>query len=73
MRIPLFAFVIALASSSEPASLTPVITAISTIVEIMGQVFAVMTSNPLLVVFLAASLLTLGVRLFRKFKGAARG
>ena len=52
--------------------ITPVITAIGTLVEIVGQVFTVMTSNPLLVVFLAGSLLTLGIRLFCKLKSAAK-
>lgn len=50
-----------------------VTTAMSTIVTVMGQVWEVMVSNPILVVFLAASLLAVGIRLFRKIKGAAKG
>lgn len=50
-----------------------VTTAMSTIVTVMGQVWEVMVSNPILVVFLAASLLAVGIRLFRKIKSAAKG
>ena len=53
--------------------LSAVTTAMSTMVTVMGQVWEVMVSNPMLVVFLAASLLAVGVRLFRKIKGAAKG
>ena len=73
MRIPLFAMIFALASGVETSTLTPVITAISTVLELVTQVFTVMVGNPLLVVFLAASLLTLGIRIFRKLKSATKG
>ena len=72
MKLFLLSF-LALVSGADTATLTPVITAISTLIELVGQVFTVMTANPLLVVFLAASLLTLGIRIFRKLKGAAKG
>lgn len=46
--------------------------AMEDLVDIMVRVWLVMTSNPLLLVFLAGSLLALGVRIFRKVKGAAK-
>ena len=64
---------IALTSGTDASSLAPIITAMATLVEIMGAVWSVMVSNPLLVVFLAASLLCVGIKLFRKIKGAAKG
>lgn len=64
---------LALASGADAATLTPIITAMGSLVEVMGEVWDVMTSNPLLLVFLAASLFGVGIRIFRKVKGAARG
>lgn len=46
--------------------------AVGDLVDVMEQVFAIMTSNPLLLVFLAAGLLSLGVWIFHKVKGAAK-
>ena len=63
---------LALASSGTD-TLTPIITAMGTLVEIMSQVWSVMTGNPLLVVFLAASLFGVGIRIFKKVKSAAKG
>ena len=64
---------LALASTTETSTLAPIITAMGTLVEVMGEVWKVMTANPLLLVFLAASLFGVGIRIFRKVKGAARG
>lgn len=47
--------------------------AMDDLVDVMEQGFAVMVANPLLAVFLAASLLTAGISIFRKIKRAARG
>ena len=55
------------------AQLVPIKNALSDLAEVMEQVFAIMVSNPLLVVLLAASLFVLGIRIFRKVKGAAKG
>ena len=63
----------ALTSGSDAATLTPIITAMGTLVEVMGEVWKVMTANPLLLVFLAASLFGVGIRIFKKVKGAAKG
>ena len=54
-------------------SIERVLTARDDLVEVMEQVFAFMVSNPLLVVLLAGSLLTVGIRIFRKVKSAAKG
>ena len=47
--------------------------AMDTVVQLMSKVWELMTSNPLLTLFLAAGLLTIGVRVFRQIKRAAKG
>ena len=64
---------LALASTTDASTLAPIITGMGSLVEVMGEVWKVMTSNPLLVVLLAASLFTIGIRIFRKVKSAAKG
>lgn len=66
---------LALASSTDvsTSTLEPIISAMGSLVEVMGEVWKVMVSNPLLVVLLAGTLFTVGIRIFRKVKGAARG
>ena len=59
--------------AADATTLAPVTTAMSTVVTVMGEVWEVMTANPLLVVFLAVSLFGIGIRIFRKVKGAAKG
>jgi hypothetical protein len=50
-----------------------VITAITeTIVPLVGTVFTVITGNALLVAFLAASLLGVGISVFRRLRNVAR-
>ena len=51
----------------------PVIGAIDDLAAVMVGVWAVIVSNPLFVVLVAASLFALGVRIFKKVKGAAKG
>lgn len=46
--------------------------AMATITTIVGDVFTLMTSNPLLCVFLAAGLLSIGIAVFSEIKGATR-
>lgn len=46
--------------------------AVDDLVDVMGGVWDVMTSNPLLLVLLAASLFSVGVWIFHKVKGAAK-
>lgn len=50
-----------------------ILAATSTITTLIGDVFELMTANPLLVLFLAASVITIGIGIFRKIKGAAKG
>lgn len=48
-------------------------TAMDTITELMGKVWTLMTSNPLLTVFVAAALIPVGVGAFVAIRNAARG
>lgn len=50
-----------------------VLGAFETVTSLMNSVWTLMTSNPLLTLFLAAGLLTIGVRAFRQIKRAAKG
>ena len=61
------------ALAGEATTLAPVITAMGTLVSVMGEVWEVMVANPLLVVFLAGSLFGVGIKIFRKVKGVAKG
>ena len=78
MKLFFMPFIMALTAGgvdSEVATttLSPVIEAMGVIVELLGQVWLVMTANPLLVVFLASSLLVVGIKMFKKVKSAAKG
>ena len=73
MKLFFMPFIIALTAGTDTSTLAPVITAMSTLVEIMGEVWKVMTGNPLLLVFLAAGLFGVGIKIFKKVKGAAKG
>ena len=59
-------------ASRLDAQLVPIKRALGDLADVMEQVFAVMVSNPLLLVLLAGSLFAVGVRIFRKVKGAAK-
>ena len=61
-----------LAAAEAPTTLAPIVSTTSTVVELMGVVWQTMTANPLLTFFLGTSLLSVGIRFFRKIKGAAR-
>ena len=47
--------------------------AMDTVIELSGKVWELMTSNPLLAIFVAASLIPVGVSLFTALRNAARG
>ena len=68
---------VALASEGSGGSgsggMSAVLGAFHTVVSLMNKVWELMTSNPLLTLFLAAGLLTIGVRVFRQIKRAAKG
>lgn len=53
--------------------LLTIVKAMDNVADVMEQVWIIMVSNPLLVVFLAAALFTVGVRIFRKVKRSAKG
>lgn len=45
---------------------------VSTLATLMGEVWTIMVANPLLAVMLAAALVTVGIRLFKRIKAAAK-
>lgn len=53
--------------------MSAVLGAFDTVTSLMNSVWELMTSNPLLTLFLAAGLLSIGVGAFRKIKSAAKG
>lgn len=65
----------AMASSGggDASGMPAVLGAFDTVTSLMNSVWTLMTSNPLLTLFLAAGLLTIGVRAFRQIKRAAKG
>lgn len=66
-------FLVLASAGSDTSTMDSIITAMGTLVEVMGEVWKVMTANQLLLVFLAASLFYVGIRIFKKVKGAAKG
>lgn len=67
---------VALASEGGGTSgggMSAVLGAFDTVTSLMEKVWILMTSNPLLTLFLAAGLLSIGVRAFRQIKRAAKG
>lgn len=54
-------------------SIAPVAAGMRQLIDVMGDVWSVMTANPLLCVFLGGSLLSMGIWVFRKVKRAAKG
>lgn len=66
---------LALASGTETTTggMTAVMSAMDTIVELMGKVWTLMTSNPFLTVMVATALIPVGVGAFCAIRNAARG
>lgn len=54
------------------SSLSAVTGAVSTVTDMVSQTFTMITGNPLLCVFVAASLLSVGISVFKRVKRAAR-
>ncbi len=50
-----------------------VLAAVDTIASLLGKVWDLLTSNPLLTLFVAAGLLPVGIALFTSLRNAARG
>lgn len=53
--------------------MSAVMGSVDTIIELSGKVWELLTSNPLLTLFVAASLLPVGIALFTSLRNAARG
>lgn len=49
-----------------------VLGSMDTLVDLVGDVWTLMTSNPLLTLFLAVGLIAVGVSVFRMIKNASR-
>ena len=82
LRVPLLACMAALMTcasalatdgASGSGDLSAVTGAMSTLTSLVNSVFSMLTGNPLLVLFLAAGLLGVGIRVFTKLRGAAGG
>lgn len=58
--------------SVAAGGMSAVLSAMDTVVSLMTKVWDLMTSNPLLTLFLAASLIYVGVGVFRAIKRAAQ-
>ena len=50
-----------------------IVAATTTVTTLVGDVFEIITGNPLLVVFVSIGLIGSAIGLFRRFKGASRG
>ena len=62
-----------LETSSTTTTVTSSLGNMSSIETVVGDVWDVMTANPVLCVFICVSLLSIGFAVFRKAKRAARG
>ena len=58
---------------STSGGMPAVMSSFTVVTNLMNSVWELMTSNPLLTLFLAAGLLSIGVRAFRQIKRAAKG
>lgn len=59
--------------ASSSTSVATILGNVSSIKTVVGDVWDVMTANPILCVFICVSLLSVGFAVFRKAKRAARG
>ena len=59
--------------TSSATSVATILGTVSSIKTVVGDVWDVMTANPILCVFICVSLLSVGFAVFRKAKRAARG
>lgn len=59
--------------ASSATSVATILGNVSSIKTVVGDVWDVMTANPILCVFICVSLLSVGFAVFRKAKRAARG
>lgn len=59
-------------AGGSDTGMSSILSSIDTVVSLMGKVWDVMTSNPLLTLFLAVSLLMVGIKVFKRIKAAAK-
>lgn len=59
--------------ASSATSVATILGNVGSIKTVVGDVWDVMTANPILCVFICVSLLSVGFAVFRKAKRAARG
>lgn len=52
--------------------MTDILTAVSSVTTLIGDVFTAITSNPLLTFFVAAGILGVGIGMFRRLRSSAR-
>lgn len=60
-------------ASATTTTVASILSNVSSIKTVVGDVWDVMTGNPILCVFMCVSLLSIGFVVFRKAKRAARG
>ena len=58
---------------AETAGGNVITSGVSTIVDLFGQVWTLMISNPLIMVFVGASLVTMALGIFKKVKNSSKG
>ena len=61
------------AITTTAGGMAAVMSAMDTVIDLSGKVWELMTSNPVLAVFVAASLIPGGVTIFVSIRNAARG
>lgn len=59
-------------SSATATGMDAVLAATDTVATLMGKIWTVMTANPLLTLFLAASVLGIGIGIFNHVKKTAK-
>lgn len=62
-----------IAETSSAITISKILENSTTLADLVKNVWDMMTANPLLLVFICASLVTLGFSFYRKAKRAARG
>ena len=62
-----------IAETSSAITISKILENSTTLADLVKDVWDMMTANPLLLVFICASLVTLGFTFYRKAKRAARG
>ena len=66
-------FIVGLETGTNKTGRDAVIAAMDTVTQLMRSVWELMTSNPLLTLFVAAGLISVGVGAFVAIRNAARG